>query len=345
MIKIAFVIHSLHYKSGTQRVACHLANLFAEKLKYQVTILNMDTHFGQAAYDLSPSVKVQAFTGGYFKFYHQLQQYINDDQPDFIIIHNMGRLSLLCSALKKNNTRLISLEHVAFNSRPTWVKIFSKILYKKINTVVCLTKNDMLNYQDWFDDVQVIYNISPFFIPNEVGVKDKKIISVGRLTYQKNFQALLMAWKIIQDRIDDWTLEIYGDGEDYNDLQGIISSHTLKNVFLMGQTNDVEKVYNQSSIFVMSSRYEGLPMVLIEAQTFGLPIVSFDCPHGPAEVITHQANGILVENQNIGLLAQTMLDLISNNQQREQYSIQALKDAQKFQQSSILEMWKVLLEK
>lgn len=345
MINIAFVIHSLHYKSGTQRVACHLANLFVENLKYKVTILNMDTNFEQAAYDLNSSVKVYAFAGGYFNFYHQLQQYINDNQPDFIIIHNMGRLSLLCSALKKNNTKFISLEHVAFNSRPTWVKIFSKILYKKINTVVCLTKNDILNYQDWFDDAQVIYNISPFFIPKEVGEKNKKIISIGRLTYQKNFQALLMAWKIIQDRIDDWTLEIYGDGEDYDDLQGIINSHTLKNVFLMGITNDVEKIYNQSSIFVMSSRYEGLPMVLIEAQTFGLPIISFNCPHGPAEVITHQANGVLVENQNIEVLAQTILDLISDNQKREQYSIQALKDAQKFQQSSILEMWKVLLEK
>lgn len=344
-MNIVFVIHSLYYKSGTQRVACHLANLFVENLKYKVTILNMDTNFEQAAYYLSRSIQVKALTGGYFNFYCQLQKYIDDNKPDFMVIHNMGRLSLLCSILNKNNTKFISLEHVAFDSRPTWVKFFSRIFYKRMDEVVCLTKNDILSYQSWFDNAKVIYNISPFSIPKEAGIKNNKIISVGRLTYQKNFQALLMAWKTIQDQTADWVLEIYGDGEDYDDLQNSISIHELKNVSLMGQTNDVEKVYNSSSIFVMSSRYEGLPMVLIEAQTFGLPIISFDCPHGPAEVITHQVNGILVENQNVELLAQAMLGLISDNQKRDQYSIQALKDAQKFQQSSILEMWKALLEK
>lgn len=344
-MKIAFVIHSLHDKSGTQRVACHLANLFVEKLNYQVTILNRDTDFEQVAYTLHSSVQVISLSGGYSQFYSQLQHYIQNNQPDFMVVHNMGRLSLLCAMLNKQYTKLVSLEHVAFESRPVWVKFLSKVCYKKINTVICLTKNDKKNYQNWFDDVQVIYNISPFSQVTTIKQNDKKIISVGRLTYQKNFQTLLNAWKMIQTEVGDWVLEIYGDGEDFSDLKDIIDKNKLKNVSLMGETNQIEKIYANAQLFVMSSRYEGLPMVLIEAQTFGLPIIAFDCPHGPAEVIDNHKNGILVENQNVEMLAQAMLEMMNNPQKRVQYSLQALEDSKKFQQTQILNDWKNIFER
>lgn len=344
-MKITFIINSLSYKSGTERVTCNLANLFVEKLGYKVSVLNRDTEFNRVAYHLNTKVEVLAFKGNYFNFYQQIQSYIDEKEPDFILIHNMGRLSLLCSALSKKNTKFISLEHVAFDSRPMWVRFLSKLCYKKIDKVVTLTHRDKLSYTSWFKNVSAIYNISPFLIPDKLEIRNKEIIAVGRLTYQKNFQVLLKAWQQIQSQVDDWSLKIYGTGEDFDELSTIIHNHQLKNVELMGQASQIEQIYQKSSLFVMSSRFEGLPMVLIEAQTFGLPIISFDCPHGPAEVIHHQKNGLLVENQNVTALANAMLSLMQNDEQREQYSLQAFKDAERFQEYSILTMWKNLLEK
>lgn len=343
-MNIVFVIHSLGDSSGTQRVACHLANLFVEQLNYSVTILNRDASFEQCAYDLNASVRVVALNGNYFNFYKKIQYYINTNNFDFLVAHNMGRLSLLCSMLSKKTIKIISLEHIAFGSRPYWVKMFSKIAYKKIDKVVCLTENDAKNYKDWFDNVLVIYNISPFFINYSSKKGERKIISVGRLTYQKNFQALLMAWKIIQDDVRDWVLEIYGDGEDLVELKTIIENNQLKNVYLMGKVKHIEDIYLNAQLFVMSSRYEGLPMVLIEAQTFGLPIIAFDCPYGPAEVIHHEEDGILVENQNVESLAQSMLALMCDSKRIQDYSLQALQNAIRFQQENILNDWKRLFE-
>lgn len=343
-MKIAFIINSLSYKSGTERVTCHLANLFVDRLGYEVSILNRDTDFNDVVYYLSDKVKVLSLKGSYLKFYQQMQSYIDEQQPDFILIHNMGRLSLLCSMLNKKNIQLISLEHVAFDSRPKWVRLLSKLFYKKIDNVVTLTKKDELSYISWFKNISTIYNISPFLIPDKLEERNKEIIAVGRLTYQKNFQALFQAWQQIQFQVDNWSLNVYGTGEDFEELDNMIKENRLSNVQLMGQANQIEQIYQKSSLFVMSSRFEGLPMVLIEAQTFGLPIISFDCPHGPAEVIHHQKNGLLVENQNVTALADAMLSLMQNDELREKYSIQALADAERFQQSKILTLWQNLLE-
>lgn len=343
-MRIAFIINSLSYKSGTERVACHLANLFVRKLNYQVDILNRNTTSDNVAYYLNSNVSIITLTGNYVAFYQKIQKYIEENKPNFVIVHNMGRLSLLCTMLQKGKVKLISLEHVAFDSRPRCVKFFSKILYKNIHQVITLTYEDELSYTYWFKNVITVNNISPFSIPKQLTTKNRDVIAVGRLTYQKNFQALLQAWEQIQSRIENWTLKIYGLGEDFDELSDIIKSKRLKNVKLMGQANQIEEIYQQSSIFVMSSRFEGLPMVLIEAQTFGLPIISFDCPHGPAEVINHEKNGLLVENQNVEALAQAMFELMNDDKKRNQYSLQALKDAERFQENNILRLWRNILE-
>lgn len=344
-MKIVFIINSLSYKSGTERVSCHLANLCVEKLGYDVSILNRDTTHDKVAYSLNNEVKVYDLFGNNSIFYRKIQNYLSTEKPDFVVVHNMGRLSLLCSFLNIGTAKLISMEHVAFESRPKWVQFLSKILYKKIDKVVTLTHQDNLSYQSWFKECYIIYNISPFSILDELKFKRlNKIIAIGRLTYQKNFQALLQAWYLIQSHNQDWLLEIYGTGNDELELRKFIDDYQIRNVKLMGQSDNVEEIYQQSSIFVMSSRFEGLPMVLIEAQTFGLPIISFDCPHGPAEVINHEKNGLLVENQNVEALAQAMFELMNDDKKRNQYSLQALKDAERFQENNILRLWRNILE-
>lgn len=341
MSKVFFIINSMSNKSGTERVVSVLANLFTSKLGHQVTILNRDTDKNRAAYSLSDDVVVNSLEGNYFDFFRKLQANIREYKPDFIIIHNMGKLSLLCSLLNKYNAKLISLEHVAFCSRPNWMRFISRILYHRIDQVITLTKNDSVQYKSWFSNVSIIHNISPFSIDYSINSRKNKIISVGRLVYQKNFQALIMAWEKIQYDSLDWDLEIYGCGEDKDTLINLIQNKNIKKVYLKGQVENIQDIYKDASFFVMSSRYEGLPMVLLEAQSFGLPIISFDCPEGPSEVIEHNKNGFLVKNQDIDDLANAILELIHNSELRSRFEQQAFIDSKRFQQENILQQWKM----
>lgn len=346
MANVVFIVNSLRYKSGMERVACILANSFVNT-GYNVTIINRDTVKESVAYSLNDRVVVHAFGGSYLKFFINLRNYLYEKKPDFIVVHNMGRLSLLCSFLNiAENSQLVSLEHVAFSSRPKWVQALYKIRSNKFNKIIALTEHDAKAYKVFHKDVVVINNSSPFHldsIDHSYPKESKKVVAVGRLTYQKNFQSLLTAWNIVSQKNSEWKLEIYGTGEDYNQLREIITSQSIKNVELLGQVDNVGEVYSKAALYVMSSRFEGLPMVLIEAQTFGLPIVSYDCPFGPSEIVENGVNGFLVDNQNNEKLAEALLILIENLHLREKMAEEAKKHARKYSNGFILKQWQTLV--
>lgn len=229
---------------------------------------------------------------------------------------------------------------MAFSSRANWIKLATKYFYKKVDTVITLTDRDKNEYIV-YPKVERINNISPYVVQkNYANSKYKKIIAVGRLTYQKNFQALVSAWEKIESKIPDWTLEIYGKGEDESALITYIEKYQIRNIYLKGVCSDMQNVYANASLLVMSSRYEGLPMVLIEAQSFGLPIVAFDCPFGPREIIEHEKNGLLVEDQNIDKLSEAILDLTANEKILDEYAENALLVASRYSQETVLNEWK-----
>lgn len=346
-MKILFVIRSLKNRAGSERVACLLANLFITKLGYDVSIINTESEKDDVAYELNEQVKVYKFSKGMIDFYVNLKKVINLENPNFVIVHNMGKLSLLCSLLKINRPdfQLFSLEHVSFSSRHYLIRLMSKIMYKNIDRVITLTNTDATCFKKFCSKVNVVRNISPYKITNLRNKLDNyNIIAIGRLSTQKNFIALLRAWKKAYIHIPAWQLSIYGKGEKHDELISFIAQNGLERVSLYEETENIESVYNNASFLVMSSLYEGLPMVLIESQSFGIPIISFDCPYGPSEIITNEKDGILVKNQDIDKLSEMIIYLASNSRVREYYSINALKSAERFSDNIILQEWKDLFE-
>lgn len=340
-MNILFIINSLRNKSGTERVAIELANALIEKNdNFSISIINRNTSYDESAYPVNPKIRIIPIGGNLFSFTSQIQTHVKLEQYDYIVVHNMGRLSLVCSFLKlPANSKIISLEHVSFSSRSTLIQKLSKILYRKLDKVICLTNNDQLDFKKIHNDVTVISNFSPFAIQSTNTTKFKKVLAIGRLSEQKNFIHLLQAWKNVMNQIPDWSLNIYGDGELKNSLCEYRDKHNLKNISFYESTANIVEVYNNASFFVMSSKYEGLPMVLLEAQTFGLPIVSYDCPHGPKEIIEHGINGFLVENQNHQSLAEHIVKLATSEILLKSMSNAALKSARKYQPEKILDQW------
>ncbi|MFI8126615.1 glycosyltransferase family 4 protein [Acinetobacter sp. ABJ-A23_2] len=337
-MKILFVINSLKSKSGSERVAVELANKLSTIANYKVTLLNRESDKSNIAYPLVDDVDIVTLTGNLFQFYKKLKLHIAVSAYDMVIIHNMGKLSLLCAFLP-NIKKLVVLEHVSFISRPKKVQFLTKMLYRYVDQVVTLTQNDKNQFDKFHPNVIVIPNFSPFPIVSPSNHTHKQIVTIGRLTDQKNYLHLLQAWEKIYKDIPDWQLNIYGEGEHKTMLQDYIEQHSLANVSLKGITSNVKQVYEQSSFFVMSSKYEGLPMVLIEAQSFGLPIVSYNCPYGPSDVIKNYENGLLVCDQNINELATAILEVASSPNLLDQFAKNSLLNAQKYQPEQILKIW------
>ena len=337
-MKILFVINSLKSKSGTERVAIELANKLSFMATYDVTLLNRESIKNNTAYPVSDNIKVVSLSGNFFQFYNKLKKHVAIYSYDIVIVHNMGKLALLCIFLP-NIKKLVTLEHVSFVSRPRKIQILSKLLYRRIDQVVTLTQNDKVQFDQFHSNVLVIPNFSPFPVYGHRNNDSKEIVTIGRLTDQKNYIHLLKAWKEIYNLIPDWKLNIYGEGEHLQLLTDYIKHNSLQNVLLKGVTSNIQKVYEQSAFFVMSSKYEGLPMVLIEAQSFGLPIVSYNCPYGPSDVISSNENGLLVEDQNVQKLADAILKLASSPDLLQKFSQNSLLNAANYQPEQILQMW------
>ena len=182
----------------------------------------------------------------------------------------------------------------------------------------------------------------------------KRVVTIGRYAYQKGYDLLLQVWANIEKlkkfedvkEVNEWTLDIYGQGNqtDYRKLMAELGIDTDR-CHLNGPIEDVVKVYQDSSIFVLSSRFEGFGMVLVEAMACGLPVVSFDCPAGPDEIITDGVDGLLVPYGDVHALAEKIILLMSDEDIRRRLGQQALQTAQRYDMANLANQWTTLFEK
>ena len=185
---------------------------------------------------------------------------------------------------------------------------------------------------------------SPLLHPNTL--KTKAIIHfqtdhiLTRFVFPPLYDRLIEAWIKVNRKHPDWHIRIYGEGQDRNSLQELIEKHHIENSFsLCPPTKSIQEKYLESSIYVMSSRFEGLPMALLEAMACGVPCISFDCPYGPAEIITPEEDGILVKNGNTDELADAICRLIEDTDKRIRMGKQAQKNIQRYSREEVMKLW------
>lgn len=339
-MRILFVINSLKPRSGTERVAVELANYLASFQNNDIVIVNRDTDENHVAYPINEKIRVLPLTGSYLDFFKKLKETVKNNKYDILITHNMGRLTLLCLWLSKL-VKVVSLEHSSFVSRSVLVRFFSYILYKKVYQVIALTHHEYEKFSEIHDNVLRIPNFSSYYDPcRNISENKRKIaISVGRLDENKNTIHILKAWHKKIDSLQEWELHIYGDGDQKGSLVKFVNENNLSNVYFKGVTREPNRVYDEACFFIMSSKFEGLPMVLIEAQCFGLPIISYNCPHGPSDVIHDQENGFLVRNQDVDALAEAIEELALSPDLLRKFSENSLINAKNYQPEKILDIW------
>jgi glycosyltransferase involved in cell wall biosynthesis len=209
---------------------------------------------------------------------------------------------------------------------------------KQLDRFIVLTNEDRQNWTE-LDNVSVIPNFVTSVSIDKSDCNMKRVIAVGRYSWQKGFDMLINAWKIVYKSHPEWLLDIYGDG-DSDTYQTIAVNLGLSSVVRCNHAiRDINNEYIKSSIFVLSSRYEGLPLVLIEAMGAGLPVVSFSCPCGPKDMIDEGQNGLLVENGNVQQLADRLLYLINNESVRKSMGAKAAESVKLYSKDIVMKHW------
>ena len=215
---------------------------------------------------------------------------------------------------------------------------------KQLDRFVVLTEEDKTAWSE-LNNVVAIHNPVSFKPVSISPLKENRVIAVGRYVYQTGFDLLLRAWKKVEQQCPDWELAIYGDGDRsaYEQMAEELGIDSCR-CHLNAPTNQIQKEYLNSSVFAVSSRFEGLSMALLEAAACGLPIVSFACPCGPRDLITDGVDGLLVEKENVDALANSLVQVMNSPEIRESMSSAILKKAELFQIDHIAMQWQQLFE-
>lgn len=353
MRKICFLIGNLNHSGGTERVTTLIANALAEK-KYQVSILSL-ADGKQPFFELVPSIKTYSlytkkisFKKNFFGAVWRIRKFVTQHQIDTLVVVDSISCVFTVPALFGLKVKHICWEHFNFNVNlgVGFRDLGRKWAAKYCDYVVTLTKRDGELWHKGLKNINAqiipISNPTPYENTGHTpSLEFKIILAVGRLTYQKGFDILIDAWFEVCKSNKDWTLRIVGSGEDEQKLKDQAKKlNIFDRIDFIPATKDVEPYYKTSSFYCMSSRFEGLPMVLLEAQAFGLPIISFDCDTGPSDLIENQKQGFLIETFNIDKFSEqiTQMTLMSNDKYLN-YVIQTQKKNQEYHRGNIIVKW------
>lgn len=214
---------------------------------------------------------------------------------------------------------------------------------RQFDEFIVLTEEDK---ELWGDtgNIRVIPNPKPFESEEVSPLVGKCVLAAGRYCHQKNFEALINIWAGLAKVYPDWLLTIYGDGEDRAKLNLQVEQLGLTDkVLLLEPSHDMVSVYRESSIYAMTSRYEGLPMVLIEAQTMGLPIVSYACKCGPRDIVEDGLTGFLLDEGDAQGFAEALKRLMSDSSLRQEMGARARSHSSEYDLDKIMAEWQQIL--
>lgn len=370
-IKIAYCIPSLDHSGGMERVLTTKANYLADKLNYDVNIIITDDKGARPFFPLSDKINViqldinidnlwqYPIWKRLFLYQKKISEYkrrlnicLQCIKPDITISLLRREINFLCN-LKDGSAKVGEIHFGRYKYREAnfgflpgfankcitsmWMaQLDMKV--KQLDRFVVLTHEDA-SY--WKGHTNLIV------IPNPITINggyhsdctQKNVIAVGRYTYQKGYDKLIDAWRLVHQQHHNWRLSIYGGGKRDTYQEQINTLGVQHTISCNGPVSNITVKYQDSSIFVLSSRFEGLPLVLMEAMSIGLPSVAFACPCGPRDIIHDGEDGILCENGNTQQLAEGICRLIENEDLRKEMGRKAATNIQRFSLDNIMQQW------
>lgn len=370
-MRIVYTIAGLYRPAGMERIVSAKASALAE-LGHEVTIVTTEQKGRPVAFSLHPSVRTRDLAVGYednnggsflSKALHHpakvrrhrkaLSALLAELRPDIVVSLFCGDERFLPD-LKDGSAKVLEVhfsrfKRLQYGRRGIWAladRLRSRrdlSCVRRFDRFVTLTRED-LGYWGCPSGGVVIPNFLSSFPATPADLSARTVLAVGRYSYQKSFDRLLRAWAAAQVPAG-WRLRIVGDGQERETLQGLVETLGIGGTVLLdGPSNDMDAVYREASILALSSRYEGLPMVLLEAQAYGIPAVAFNCRCGPSEVISDGRSGLLVPQGDIPALAKALETLMNNETLRREMGAEALAASRRWDRDTIMRQWTSLFE-
>ena len=368
-IKIVYIVDAFAVWGGIERVLADKINYLIGYYGYEVCLLTVNQGTHSVPYKLHPNVQkidlgIQMYQQynfhGIKRFFIrrklnkllnlQLKRAIDKVSPDIIIcvkldfvgvllaVKGMAPLIVECHTLSKSD----ALEGSGLLRRLH--SMYWKLLVRRVNAVVALTEGDATAWKRW--------NRNVFVIPNAVNLnnhssisdcRNKSAIFVGRFSTQKGIDSLLKIWSLVSEKHPEWQLDIYGEGELRVHYLSVINEMGA-NVHVFAPTTNIMEKYRENSILLLTSLYEPFGLVLPEAMSCGLPVIAFDCPYGPSDIITDGVDGFLIKNRDIEMFADKVCQLIENEELRRRMGKNGIISSQRYRADVIMPKWISLFE-
>ncbi len=357
---ITIICSRLDLPGGIERIIANTASLFQTN-GHRTTILILDEN-RNSFYPIHSDVEIlqQPLSFGITREGNpisrkirllgdvlKLRRVLKSIKADIIISTEYPFTVACMLAGAKKYSKVLSWEH----HHHDWLKknkfwsMLSEMAYPKLDSIITLNKREADHFKK-YTGVTVI----PNFIENRSGkystAENKTILSIGWLIPRKGIDMMLETAKTILTDHPDWKWKLIGDGEMKEDVSKFIHNNNWEDKFILQSPShaDLSSEYANASIFVLTSRYEAFPMVLLEALSFGLPCISFDSPSGPADIITHEKDGLIVEKENTAKMTEAISQLIKDDSLRKKMGRQAIESMKRFSPDMIYEEWRKLFE-
>jgi hypothetical protein BACCOPRO_03216 len=369
-MKIIYCIRATYNPGGMERVLLNKVTYLVNKLHWDVTIVTtdqqgrppfypfpeqirmIDLHIDYADDNEKPVFgKITGYLRRRQKHRKALATLLMREKADVVVSLYPSESSFIPS-IPDGSKKVLELHYCKFfrlqygrsgllGLIDRWRTRHDEKIARRFDKFVVLTQEDC-GYWGALPNLEVIPNAAMQFGECHSDVSQPRVIAVGRLDYQKGFDRLIQAWEIVQKdaKCRNWQLDIFGQGEWRDMLQRMIEKAGLdQSAHIHPPTSQIGNEYADSSLLVMSSNYEGFPMVMIEAMACGLPVVSFDYKCGPRDIIDNGINGLLVSNGDIEGLAYAMIEVISDNAYRKLLSANAKRIVETYSEEAVMAKW------
>lgn len=360
-MKILYITNGIVGVGGLERVLSIKASYLADEMDYEVHILTLNQNDSSPFYTFSPQIIlhdiiVEGNAVRYFMQYYQgIKEVVKKIIPDIIAVCDDGLKGFFLPLLLRKPCPMIYERHVSRNIEikerqgvigriGVNIKFFlMNFLAKSFDKFVVLTN---ANIDEWkVRNITVIPNPLSFNPSQTSKLQERNVIAVGKQTYQKGYDRLLKSWKLVYEKHSDWKLNIFGKFEPSQQLEEqTVALGIQDSVKFNAPVKNILDKYLESSICVMTSRFEGFGMVLIEAMACGVPCVSFDCPCGPADIIKDGIDGFLVANGDVDVFAKKLTLLMEDEDLRKRMGADAKENVKRYLPDEVMPLWNKLFK-
>ena len=319
-MKLLYITNGISGGGGLERVLSIKASYFAEEFGYDVHIITLNDS-QETFYPISPSITIHPIEVSrdwkyLFNYINKINKVVKEVQPDIISVCDDGLKGLYVPVwIKKGKAKIIYERHASMMlNGASWQKFWMRVGGYFYDKIVVLTN---YNLSEWSSsNLTVIPNPVSFYPQESSSLENHQIVCVGSLSYNKGYDLLIDAWSKIASQHPSWSIHIYGKGDASTYQDTINQLGIQEQITFHAPVQDIESIYQQTSMLVLPSRSEGFGMVLIEAMACGVPCIAFDCPCGPRDIINDGENGFLVKPQNTEELANKIQQLIEDKELR-----------------------------